>query len=613
MQFLSRLLERVGIFYYFLHEQSNHKLVLSDEKAPSVKTHDMLFQTASRRGFEVNEITSWENRYRFRTGNVAFSDFDYRESGEDLTVEQATSKGHAESKNFERYHYPVPYQTSKLDVYGTTSDGKNLSKVHMEVVDSERHVVHASSVFRELLPVHLVKISEQKRGETDEGSKFLVVSVDHEMRQDPLPKSGRRQGRLEYENTFTCLPSSIPYRPPHVTPEPRMPGPQTAIVVGAKAFDAKSKSDQEVLTDKLGRIKVQFPWDRRLADGETKFEDCSCWIRVSHGAAGAGWGVVHIPRKGEEVIVDFLNGNPNEPIITGCVYNKQNKHPYALHDSKPHVVLVDDKDNKSYLSGFKSCSGKDGDPTKNYNELRFQDRKGKEHIYFHAERDFVRVVENRDVLIVSDKKDITDDRIEKLTKDTKDGSQSIEIFKHRITTIQTGDEKLTVEEGDRIVTVKKGDDKHEVTKGDRLVEIKDGKHNFDVAKDFSVLSGKNVVVEAKNDKIELVVGQSSITMKKDGTITIKGKAITLDAMQTVKIKAMQKGRRRGHDGRRIERPAVRREGSGESGRRRQRHGRSQRRGHGQGQRRRDLRQLIRRGSSATSYGTAKIKPVTTAA
>jgi type VI secretion system secreted protein VgrG len=513
LQFVSRLMEQTGIYYYFEHEEDKHKLVLSDKAALDIRTHDMVFRVGSTAAMAANEISSWENRFLFITGKRAISDFDYRNTASDLQADVTTTKGHAETKEHEHFEYPILYQTSKLDEYGTKSDGSKLAELHMLVLDSQRHLILSSSKYRELVPGHLINVSEQSRGTEEEGQTFLVVSVRHEMEQDPVT-TGALIGTLKYANTFTCLPSTIPYQPPRITPKPRMSGPQTAIVIGAQAFSASDKSDQEVMTDKHGRVKVQFHWDRRQGQGETKYEKSSCWIRVSQGHAGAGWGMIHIPRKGEEVIVDFLEGDPDQPIITGRVYNGQNRTPYALDDKQ--------KADNIYISGYKSRSSLEGDVAKNYNELTFQDKKGKERVYFHAERDFVRVVENKDVLIVSDKQYISEDRIDQVTKDTKDGSQTIEIFKNRTVTIQTGDDKL------------------EVSEGDRTIEIKKGQHTLDVAKDITIKSGKNINVEAKDDKIEIVVGLSSITMKKDGTITIKGKALTLDAMQTVNIKALQK-------------------------------------------------------------------------
>jgi type VI secretion system secreted protein VgrG len=547
-QFLSRLIEQVGIYYYFVHEESAHKIVFTDQASLDVDSHDLIFKTASTLTDEDNQITSWEHRHVFAAGKLAVTDFDFRNSATDLLATATTSAGHADTKNFELFRYPRPYQTSKLDAYGTKSDGTKMAELDMQVLDAQRHVIAGSSNDRELMPAHHIEIEHERLGDED-GEKYLLISVRHEMQQEVVPTEGNF-GALGYANTFLCIPEDVPYRPPQVTSKPRMQGPQTAIVIGAKALDAKSKADQEVMTDKYGRVKVQFHWDRRLGQGEKKYENSSCWIRVSQGHAGAGFGMMFLPRKGEEVLVDFLEGDPDQPIITGRVYNAQNTVPWVLDDKQK-------KDN-IYFSGYKSRSSLEGDVAKNFNELRFEDKKEKERIYFHAERDFVRVVENKDILIVSDKKQITDDRVDKVTKETKDGSQTIEIYKNRTVNILTGDEKFTVDEGNRTVTVKKGDDHHEVSKGhrtskiskgddkievsegDRIVEIKKGEHKLDVAKDVTVTSGKNVSITAKNTKIELVVGQSSITMKNDGTITIKGKTITLDAMQGITIKAMQK-------------------------------------------------------------------------
>lgn len=519
LHFVSRLMEATGIYYYFEHDDSGHKLVMTDKDSLSIKTRKMKFLTSSQATYDVMELTSWENDFHFQSGKLAISDFDYRNSASDLLSSVSTSKGHDETKKFEWYQYPVLYQTSSKDTYGTKSDGGKLANAQMQVLDSQRHQIQSSSHYRELQPAHLVQIDDddeagnlRQKDDFKGEKKFLVLSVRHEMTQETIVM-GERPGVLVYANTFTCMPSTIPFRPECVTPKPRMPGPQTAIVIGASAFGASDKADQEVMTDKYGRVKVQFPWDRRDGDGETKFEESSCWIRVSQSHAGAGWGMIHIPRKGEEVIVNFLDGDPDQPIITGRVYNAQNKTPYPLDDPL-------DADN-IYISGYKSRSSLNGDVAKNYNELTFQDKKDKEKIYFRAEKDFVRVVENRDVLIVSDMIHVSDSRIKQVLDDTDDGSQTIEIYKNRTTTIQTGDDKL------------------EVSKGDRIIEIKLGEHKLDVFKDITITSSKNINMEAKMDKIELVVGLSSLTMKNDGSITIKGKTILLDAMQSVTAKGLQ--------------------------------------------------------------------------
>ena len=166
----------------------------------------------------------------------------------------------------------------------------------------------------------------------------------------------------------------MPYRPPRVTPKPIVQGPQTAVVVG--------KAGEEIWTDKYGRVKVQFHWDR---EGKRN-ENSSCWIRVSHPWAGKGWGAVAIPRIGQEVIVDFLEGDPDQPIITGRVYNAEQMPPYELPANQTQ-------------SGIKSRSSKGGD-TENFNEIRFEDKKGSEEVYIHAEKDQNIVVENDQTIAV---------------------------------------------------------------------------------------------------------------------------------------------------------------------------------------------------------------------
>ena len=562
LNFLSRIMERLGIYYYFEHESSGHTLILTDKEQLSTDTFKVIYKPFSNVIDENNQVTMWEHCYNFASGKVSTTDFDYRNTATNLLA-SATSKKSDASRKFERFVYPGYYQTSKADQFGSTSDGKDIAEIHLQALDSQRHVIRGSSVARELVPGTRIEVKYVGLDEED-GEKYLLTSLQHQYRQNVIPVMGRL-GTTDYRNLFTCIPDRTPFRPPRITPRPVIEGPQTAIVIGSKAFDTKSKSDQEVMTDKYGRVKVQFPWDRRQGKGEKQYENSSCWIRVSQGHAGAGWGMINIPRKGEEVIVDFIEGDPDQPIITGRVYNAQNKTPYPL----------DNKENKDniYISGFKSRSSLQGDVTKHYNELRFQDKKGKEHIYFHAERDFTRVVENKDVLVVSDKKTISQDRIDKVTKETKDGSQTIEIYKNRTVTILTGDEKFNVDEGNRTVTIKKGndhievakghrtakiskgDDKIEVSEGNRVIEVKKGEHKLDVARDISITSDKNIAIQAGTNSLTLKVGQSKIEMKNDGTITISGNKITvngmkialkgkqsvqIDAMQTVKIKALQK-------------------------------------------------------------------------
>jgi type VI secretion system secreted protein VgrG len=249
---------------------------------------------------------------------------------------------------------------------------------------------------------------------------------------------------------------------------------------------------------------VQFFWDR---EGK-KDENSSCWIRVAEVAAGKNWGAVFHPRIGQEVVVEFLEGNPDRPIITGLVYNAEQMPPYELPTNQTQ-------------SGFKSRSSKNGG-TENFNELRIEDKKGSEEIYFHAEKDFNRVVENNDTLKVGSPK-------------ADDGSQTIEIYKDRTETVKTGNEKITIEQGNRDVIVKMGNDTHAVKMGNRDVQIDMGNDSLTIkmGNQTTKLNLGASSTEAMQS-ITLKVGQSKITLDQMG-VTIEGMMISVKGQVQTQI------------------------------------------------------------------------------
>ena len=232
--------------------------------------------------------------------------------------------------------------------------------------------------------------------------------------------TGGSSGPPPYQNSFRCIPAALPFRPARTTPRPTVEGPQTAVVVG--------NSGDEIFTDKYGRIKVQFPWDRQGQNDANS----SCWARVATPWAGQQWGIIHIPRVGHEVLVAFEEGDPDRPIVVGSVYNAQNMPPYTLPDNMTQ-------------SGYLSRSTLNG-TADNFNQLRFEDKKGSEEIYFHAEKDFNRVVENNDTLKVGyDKSDKGDQTIQIFNNQNNtiggggsncaDGSQSLSVWNSQNNTI----------------------------------------------------------------------------------------------------------------------------------------------------------------------------------
>jgi type VI secretion system secreted protein VgrG len=266
-------------------------------------------------------------------------------------------------------------------------------------------------------------------------------------------------------------------------------------------------SGQEIFTDKYGRVKVQFFWDRQGQDDPNS----SCWVSVGTPWAGAQWGAIHIPRVGQEVIVAFLEGDPDRPIIVGAVYNANNMPPYTLPDNMTQ-------------SGIRSRTTVRG-TAENYNEIRFEDKKGSEQILIHAERDHVVEVENNHSLTVGSSDSQT----------CPDGSQSISIYKNRTESVETGDEAVTIKQGNRTVTVH-SDDTLTVQQGNRSATISQGNDALTVAcgnLTNSVNSGSVSITAATS--IELKVGSNSVTINTEG-VSIQGTQVSVQGSAEVTVK-----------------------------------------------------------------------------
>jgi type VI secretion system secreted protein VgrG len=302
------------------------------------------------------------------------------------------------------------------------------------------------------------------------------------------PRSGA-EAPCTYKNSFTCIPAEVSYRPQRSTPRPVVHGTQTAVVVGP--------AGEEIHTDKYGRVQVRFHWDREQVS--------SCWCRVASPWAGKQWGVIHIPRVGQEVVVAFQEGDPDRPLIVGSVYNAEMMPPYALLENRTQ-------------SGIKTRSSLDGSHS-NFNELRFEDKKGREDIVLHAEKDFHRSVENDDDLKV-------------------EHDQTIEIKNHRTETVKEGDEKVTIEKGKRTITVEAGNDLHQIKKGNREVKIDMGNDSLTISmgnQTTKLALGKSETEALQS--IELKVGQSSIKLDQMG-VTIKGMTVNIEGEIQTQVKGL---------------------------------------------------------------------------
>ena len=359
--FISRLIEREGIHYYFRHNdeggESKHILVLTDNKDsnPALDPDELPFHHEGQ-AEESDAIRTLVRTEQMRTRKVTLHDWDYKKRGS-VGENTPTVLDIGADHELERYRYPGGFVAQSGA--GDAAAGKHLSKVIMEAEESSHLRYRGDSQIRTLAPGHTFTLYDHPFDEFN--VEYMILSVWHHGRNNLTAESGGGGG---YGNEFTLQPHETVYRAPLTTRKGLVQGPQTAIVVGP--------AGEEIYTDELGRIKVRFHWDRKVPGRATDKPDdkASCWIRVAQMWAGNGYGTMFIPRIGMEVVVDFLEGDPDKPIAVGCVYNGINKPPYALPAD-------------ATKSTIKTLSSKGGGGT---NELCFQDKKGEEEVFLQAQK-----------------------------------------------------------------------------------------------------------------------------------------------------------------------------------------------------------------------------------
>lgn len=373
LDFVQRLLEHEGILYFFEHDDGKHTLVLADAMSklkPAPGYEKVLYNfegQGSRR--DVEYITEWIPGSSVRPGAYAHTDYDFKKPGADLMAKSAQPFSHKLAAG-ENYRQPGAH----LEV----GRGDSLAGIRREEIQAVHQRIAAVGTVRGLYSGCTFKLDSFPR--EDQNQEYLVVSAEYRL-FDP---GYRAHADVDSENFKVILgvaPTAVAYRPPRITPRPIMRGPQTATVVGP--------SGEEIFTDKYARVKVQFHWDRV----GKKDENSSCFVRVSQTWAGSGWGFIQIPRIGQEVIVDFIEGDPDLPIITGRVYNASQMPPYGLPGSATQ-------------SGWKSNSSLGGG---GYNELMFEDKAGSELVNFQAQKDHHLLIKHdRTKLVQHDQSDRID-------------------------------------------------------------------------------------------------------------------------------------------------------------------------------------------------------------
>ncbi|MFT3775074.1 MAG: type VI secretion system tip protein TssI/VgrG [Minicystis sp.] len=352
--FVCRLMEQEGIFFFFEHTAEGHVLVMSD----TLHVHEPIpggevlpFRPALGALVQGEHVSRFRHAQEVRPGKVTLRDFNFKNPGLSLESGAAAER----DGGLEVYDYPGSYDVPKI--------GAGLAKIRLEEWQSARRVGRGESSCVRLAPGHLFALEEHHREAFN--ARYLITRVDHRGTEPVMSEAGTGDAAT-YQATFHCIPAEVQFRPAQRTAKPTIKGVQTAIVVGPPG--------EEIYTDQHGRVKVQFHWDRQ----GRRDEHSSSWIRVSQLMAGQGWGAMYIPRVGHEVIVDFLEGDPDRPIITGRVYHGTNQPPLGLPAEKTR-------------SSIKTNTTPGGGGS---NELRFEDQKGKEEIYLHGQRDWNIAVEH---------------------------------------------------------------------------------------------------------------------------------------------------------------------------------------------------------------------------
>ena len=474
LNFISRLMEHNGLFYFFKFEDGRHTMVVSDHKrvhdravGDGIKFQQSLSKTELERG-----ILDWNHNYQYRSGRWVHTDYNFQTP--QLSLEETvTTEASKQLKNTDKNEYfDYPGEFADRD------ESKRHLKQRMEEEEVGFDIVNGVSTYREFGAGQTFELEEHNAG-THELKTYLLLGVHHraDLGGSFLTEESEGVHRI-YENTFTCIPDDVPYRPARTTPRPTIPGIQTAVVTGP--------SGEEIYTDEYGRIKVQFHWDR---EGRSD-ENSSCWMRHATPWAGEQFGLFHIPRIGQEVVISFLEGNPDRPLITGMVHNA---------DNMPALPLPEYKD----ASGIITRSTKNGERA-NANGIVFVDKKNEEAIHLRAEKNMLREVENNDSI--------------RIGFDDKDpGEQTFELWGDRTETIETGNESLRIKQGSRDETLDAGDDSVRLRRGSREIKIDLGSHTTTAMQ-----------------SIKLEVGQSSIELTQSG-ITISAPTITLNSQMKTTI------------------------------------------------------------------------------
>ncbi|WP_315312765.1 type VI secretion system Vgr family protein [Pantoea vagans] len=558
LDFISRLMELEGIYYFFRHEADKHTLVLCDapDQHQAFPGYETIAYHVTQSGGVVTEegISQWSLAESVTPGIYSTDDYDFRKPNAWMLQARQNPAS------------PVPGSVDVYDWPGHFVDhshGESYARIRQEVWQAEHHSVSGSGTATGIAPGFTFSIINAPH--FSDNGEYLVTSATYDFAENSYASGDTGDSR--HNISFTVLPSSVTYRTPPETPWPKTHGPQTAKVVGPEG--------ESIWTDRYGRVKVKFHWDR-LAKGD---DTSSCWVRVSSAWAGQGFGGVQIPRVNDEVVVDFINGDPDRPLIIGRVYNEASMPPWALPAAATQM-------------GFLSRS-KDG-TADTANALRFEDKAGEEQVWLHAEKNMDTEVENNETHSVGSNRTKTiggneTTEVKKNRTETVDQNETITVHQNRTETVD-GNETITVhsnrtETVDQNEKVRIGQNQSVTINGNQTLKVDQAKtetialasmlnvglaqntnigaacvlnvgagwmtnvgamqmHN--VAMKYSLNAGRDIALSAgtnaefsAEDKITLVCGESMIVLEQNGTITISANKIKLVGEKVIDIDGTQ--------------------------------------------------------------------------
>ncbi len=471
--FLSRLMEEEGIYYWFDHQKTKHVMVIADDSGAHVNTplvHKLRYRSSTIPTVEDDTVTDCRFEHSVVPRSFGLDDFNFETPSTDLASKSSSSRSSKTSYDLSEtglVTYPGRYLKSNV--------GTQFAKIRLEAEELPERLLTARGTCRSLIPGYKIEISDHAR--TDVNGAWVVQDI------------AIRANTETFDTTFTAFPATVQFRPPMVTRKAVIHSTQTAIVTGPDG--------EEIYTDKYGRVQVKFHWAKEA-------DDPSCWIRCAHGWAGKGWGTLFIPRVGQEVVVSFLDGDPDRPLITGAVYNGENTPPYLPGEKTKSTIKT-----RSSAKGSAST----------FNEIRFEDKKDSEELFIQAEKDMNVEIKNDQTTNIKNDRTTTIDNDDTLTV-KNDRTETIENDRKRSV---TGKETISVDGdttstygGKQTVTVTK-DATHTLKAKESRSVTAAAKHEF----------GANLDVDVKGNYTLNVTG--NLTIKATGNVTIEGMKVGVKA------------------------------------------------------------------------------------